>query len=51
MGFGRMVIPLTSQLHSIHSLSINEPIHYGSWCQRSNPLSYQDILVSEWVRG
>ncbi len=26
-------------------LEIVEPIHYGSWCGRKQPLSYQDIVV------
>lgn len=26
-------------------LIIEEPIHYGSWCDRPNSLSYQDIIV------
>ena len=27
-------------------LSISEPINYGSWCDRDNYLSYQDIVVA-----
>jgi len=28
-------------------LSILQPIHYGSWCQRDDFLSYQDIIISK----
>lgn len=33
-------------LFSRYKLSINEPIHYGSWCDRDMFLSYQDIVVA-----
>jgi SAM-dependent methyltransferase len=33
-------------LHQKHGLAIQSPIHYGSWCGRSNYLSYQDIVVA-----
>ena len=29
-----------------YGLKITQPIHYGSWCGRSNFLSYQDIIVA-----
>lgn len=29
-----------------YGLSIKPPIHYGSWCGRTNFLSYQDIIVA-----
>lgn len=29
-----------------YNLTIKQPIHYGSWCQRETPLSYQDIIVA-----
>jgi ubiquinone/menaquinone biosynthesis C-methylase UbiE len=29
-----------------YGLGIVEPIHYGSWCNRSNYLSYQDIVIA-----
>lgn len=33
-------------LHQKYGLAIQPPIHYGSWCGRSNYLSYQDIVVA-----
>jgi len=30
-----------------NSLSLQEPIHYGSWCGRKNFLSYQDIVIAK----
>jgi SAM-dependent methyltransferase len=30
-----------------HSLRIQPPIHYGSWCCREKHLSYQDIVIAE----
>lgn len=31
------------------NLKIREPIYYGSWCNREDPKSYQDIIISEKV--
>ena len=28
------------------NMVVNEPIHYGSWCQRKNYLSFQDIIIA-----
>jgi len=36
-------------LYEKHGLKINEPIHYGSWCERRNFLSYQDIIIATKV--
>lgn len=33
-------------IYSHLDLTINEPISYGSWCDRSDYLSYQDIVVA-----
>ncbi len=33
-------------LYEKYGLKIKQPIHYGSWCGRSNFLSYQDIIVA-----
>jgi SAM-dependent methyltransferase len=33
-------------LHEKHGLRIRQPIHYGSWCGRSDFLSRQDIIIS-----
>ena len=33
-------------LYEKHALNITEPIRYGSWCGRTNGLSYQDILLA-----
>jgi ubiquinone/menaquinone biosynthesis C-methylase UbiE len=30
-----------------HDLAIVEPIRFGSWCERENGLSYQDIIVAK----
>jgi len=32
-------------LYGKYSLSIGEPIHYGSWCGRKKFFSYQDIVI------
>jgi len=34
------------ELISKNSLRVAEPIHYGSWCGRTNFLSYQDVIVA-----
>lgn len=28
-----------------HGLQLKAPVHYGSWCGRDDPLSFQDIVV------
>ena len=33
-------------LYDHNGLIINHPIHYGSWCGRSNFLSYQDLVIA-----
>ncbi len=33
-------------LYGQHGLTIQRPIHYGSWSNRSNPLDFQDIVVA-----
>lgn len=33
------------KLYEKYKLNIVEPIHYGSWCGRSNFLNYQDIII------
>ena len=33
-------------LYETYGLKINEPIHYGSWCERKDFLSYQDIIIA-----
>jgi ubiquinone/menaquinone biosynthesis C-methylase UbiE len=33
-------------LYKKHGFTIDEPIHFGSWCGRKNFLSYQDIIVA-----
>ena len=35
------------KLFEKHGLTIRQPIHYGSWCDRKISLSYQDIVVAE----
>jgi SAM-dependent methyltransferase len=37
-------------LYSKCGLSIKGPIHYGSWCNRDNYLSYQDIIFAKKVK-
>ena len=34
-------------LFARHDLAIVEPIHYGSWCGRSDFVAYQDMIVTE----
>ena len=34
------------QLFADYQLRISEPIHYGSWCERDTPFSYQDIIIA-----
>jgi SAM-dependent methyltransferase len=34
------------ELFAKYRLSVDKPIHYGSWCKRDGFLSYQDILVA-----
>ena len=34
------------ELYQRYGLRIVEPIHYGSWCERDEFLSYQDIVVA-----
>lgn len=36
-------------LYSKYGLEIKEPIHFGSWCERQNPKSYQDIIIATKV--
>ncbi len=38
-------------LYGAYGLGIIEPIRFGSWCQRPNPLSYQDIIIADKVAG
>lgn len=38
-------------LYEKHGLAIEEPIRYGSWCQREQSLSYQDLLIAVKRRG
>jgi SAM-dependent methyltransferase len=33
-------------LYERNGLTIKHPIRYGSWCKRSKPLSYQDIVIA-----
>jgi len=33
-------------LYRKFGLTIEGPIHYGAWCDRDNPLSYQDIIFA-----
>ena len=35
------------KLFEKNGLTISQPIHYGSWCDRKISLSYQDIVVAE----
>lgn len=34
------------ELYRKYNLEIKLPIHYGSWCERSQPFDYQDIVVA-----
>lgn len=34
------------ELFNKYGLSISQPIHYGSWCERNNYLSWQDLIVA-----
>ena len=36
-------------LYEKYGLKIKRPIYYGSWCGRSNFLSYQDIIIASKV--
>jgi len=38
---------VVSELFASHGLAITKPVQYGSWCGRSEFLSYQDIIVAE----
>jgi SAM-dependent methyltransferase len=33
-------------LYRRNGLAVQSPIHYGSWCERKNYLSFQDIIVA-----
>ena len=33
-------------LYDLNNLEVQSPIHYGSWCSRSEYLSFQDIIVA-----
>ena len=33
-------------LFAKNGLEICQPVYYGYWCERSNPLSYQDIIIA-----
>ena len=35
------------KLFETHGLEVIQPVRYGSWCKRSDFLSYQDIVVAE----
>jgi len=35
------------KLFEKRGLVIIQPIHYGSWCQRKNFLTYQDLIIAE----
>lgn len=35
------------ELYNSVNLQIKEPIYYGSWCDRKDPKSYQDIILAE----
>jgi ubiquinone/menaquinone biosynthesis C-methylase UbiE len=35
-----------SSLYEQNGLEVSQPIHFGSWCGRSDYLSYQDIVLS-----
>ncbi len=37
---------LVRALYQKHGLEVEEPIRYGSWCGRTDFLSYQDIVVA-----
>lgn len=32
-----------------YGLQLDHPIQYGSWCQRSHPVSYQDVIVAHKI--
>ncbi len=34
------------ELYRKYNLEIKLPIYYGSWCERSHPVDYQDIVVA-----
>lgn len=34
------------ELYQKYNLEINLPVFYGSWCERSHPFDYQDIVVA-----
>lgn len=40
---------IIKDLYKKYNLQIIEPVHYGSWCQREEFLSYQDIIVAEKI--
>lgn len=35
------------KIYNSVNLQITEPIYYGSWCERENCKSYQDIIIAE----
>lgn len=35
------------KIYKTVNLKIKEPIYYGSWCNRENAKSYQDIIIAE----
>jgi SAM-dependent methyltransferase len=32
-------------------LTLDQPVHYGSWCGRPNYLSYQDVVILRWLEN
>jgi ubiquinone/menaquinone biosynthesis C-methylase UbiE len=34
------------RLFAKHRLAVEEPVHFGSWCERPKYLSYQDVIVA-----
>jgi ubiquinone/menaquinone biosynthesis C-methylase UbiE len=38
--------PFILDLYEKYGLNIKTPIHYGSWCGRTDSLSYQDIIIA-----
>jgi SAM-dependent methyltransferase len=37
---------LVTKLFAKYNLTIDQPIHYGSWCNRDKFLSFQDLIVA-----
>lgn len=39
-------INFVTSLYEKNGLEVNQPIHFGSWCGRSDYLSYQDLVMA-----